>query len=149
MNLVINTLLAFMSGAEEKVTSQGIALARQQHDAYMLELARVLGITVVAPTQTGQAETPAPAGSTPISPGLTVSVPGPSNVNLRKIPSFDGESLGMMNVGASARVVAQNPDGSWLLIEVPDQPGLTAWVYAPLVTVSGPTDDLPIVTPVP
>src|SRR5689334_1167775 len=27
MNLVINTLLAFMGGAEEKVTSQGIALA--------------------------------------------------------------------------------------------------------------------------
>jgi len=160
MNLVINTLLAFMGGAEEKVTSQGIALARQQHDAYMLELARVLGLTIVAPTQTAQAETPAAAGDTPAAsaasatdtpapPGLTVTVPGPNNVNLRKIPSFDGPSLGTMKVGALARVVGQIADGSWLLIEIPDQPGLTAWVYAPLVTVSGPLDDLPVVTPVP
>lgn len=58
MNSVINTLIAFMGGAEQQSVDQGIAAARQQHDQYTIELARVLGITMVpataavTPTQT-------------------------------------------------------------------------------------------------
>jgi hypothetical protein len=58
MNSVINTLIAFMGGAEKATVDQGIALARNQHDQYTLELARLLGITVepassiTVPTQT-------------------------------------------------------------------------------------------------
>jgi hypothetical protein len=47
MNTVINTLIAFLGGSEQDVIDQGIALARQQHDQYTLELARVLGLTVI------------------------------------------------------------------------------------------------------
>lgn len=50
MNLVIDTLIAFLSGTEQAVLDQGIAAARQQHDQYTLELARILGITVVPAT---------------------------------------------------------------------------------------------------
>lgn len=64
MNSVINTLLAFMrskdplaidcvdiqSNTEEEAVCQNIALARQQHDQYLVELARVLGLTVVPAT---------------------------------------------------------------------------------------------------
>jgi hypothetical protein len=64
MNSVINTLLAFMrtsdplaidcvdiqSNTQEEAVCQNIALARQQHDQYLVELARVLGITVVPVT---------------------------------------------------------------------------------------------------
>jgi hypothetical protein len=71
MNSVINTLLAFMrskdplaidcvdiqSSTEEEAVCQNIALARQQHDQYLVELARVLGLTVVPATP---AETPTP-----------------------------------------------------------------------------------------
>jgi hypothetical protein len=46
MNTVINTLIAMMSGQEAEVLNQGIAIARQQHDDYTLELARVLGLTI-------------------------------------------------------------------------------------------------------
>jgi hypothetical protein len=46
MNTVINTLIAFLGGADQNIVDQGIALARTQHDQYTLELARVLGITV-------------------------------------------------------------------------------------------------------
>jgi len=62
MNSVINTLIAFMGGANQKNLDQGIALARQQHDQYTLELARVLGLTVVpaAPPSSPPAETPTP-----------------------------------------------------------------------------------------
>jgi len=50
MNSVINTLISFMGGADQDSLNQGIALARQQHDQYTLELARVLGLTVVPVT---------------------------------------------------------------------------------------------------
>ncbi|HXQ37795.1 MAG TPA: hypothetical protein VN843_27550 [Anaerolineales bacterium] len=50
MNSVIDTLIAFLSGSEQTILDQGIAIARQQHDQYTLELARILGITVVAAT---------------------------------------------------------------------------------------------------
>ncbi len=46
MNSVISTLIAFMGGSEQQVVDQGIALAREQHDKYTLELARLLGLTV-------------------------------------------------------------------------------------------------------
>lgn len=70
MNTTIQTLLAFQSGAKPDVTNAGIAQARQVHGQYNLELARLLGLTVVAP-----------AGSTPGLPAPrstnTPSTPGP------------------------------------------------------------------------
>jgi hypothetical protein len=51
MNTVISTLLAFMKGnVDEQTLNQAISLARQQHDEYTLELARLLGLTVVPAT---------------------------------------------------------------------------------------------------
>ena len=51
MNSVIETLLAFVRGnSAQEVLNQGIALAGQQHDQYVLELARLLGLTPVAGT---------------------------------------------------------------------------------------------------
>jgi hypothetical protein len=49
MNTTIQTLLAFQSNAKADVTNAGIAQARQYHGQYTLELARLLGLTVVAP----------------------------------------------------------------------------------------------------
>ncbi len=47
MNSVINTLTAFMGGSDQKLVDQGISIARQQHDQYTMELARLLGLTVI------------------------------------------------------------------------------------------------------
>lgn len=47
MNSVINTLVAFMGGSDQQTVDQYLALARQQHDQYTVELARVLGLTIV------------------------------------------------------------------------------------------------------
>ena len=46
MNTVISTMIAFMRGTDQKVVDEGVALARQQHDQYAIELARVLGLTI-------------------------------------------------------------------------------------------------------
>ncbi|HJS18222.1 MAG TPA: hypothetical protein VJ785_05725 [Anaerolineales bacterium] len=50
MNTVIDTLLAFIGGADTVALEQSIAVAREQHDQYTLELARLLGLTVVPAT---------------------------------------------------------------------------------------------------
>ncbi len=64
MNSVINTLIAFMGGSDQKLVDQGIALARQQHDQYTIELARLLGLTIepatVVPLATVAPPTPTP-----------------------------------------------------------------------------------------
>lgn len=63
MNTVINTLLAFIGGTDRETLENGIATAREQHDQYTLELARLLGLTVVpatVPVLSTPAETPTP-----------------------------------------------------------------------------------------
>jgi hypothetical protein len=62
MNTVIDTLIAFMANSlDQQTLDQSIAFARQQHDQYTLELARVLGLTVVAATlPPAPSETPTP-----------------------------------------------------------------------------------------
>ncbi|HSB00633.1 MAG TPA: hypothetical protein VLE49_08280, partial [Anaerolineales bacterium] len=50
MNSVINTLIAFVNGTDQQTIDQGINIARQQHDQYTLELARLLGLNVVRAT---------------------------------------------------------------------------------------------------
>jgi hypothetical protein len=63
MNSVIDTLVAFMGGTEQQTLEQGIAVARQQHDDYTIELARLLGLTVVpadTPAVIAPSDTPAP-----------------------------------------------------------------------------------------
>lgn len=50
MNAVIDTLLAFLNGADTSTLNQGLNLAREQHDLYSLELVRVLGVTLVPAT---------------------------------------------------------------------------------------------------
>ena len=66
MNSVINTLIAFMNGSDQQSIDQGISIARQQHDQYSVELASVLGLTVVPATipptieGTPPADTPTP-----------------------------------------------------------------------------------------
>jgi hypothetical protein len=50
MNTVIGTLVAFLAGTDKKTLETNIAIAREQHDQYTLELARLLGLTVVPAT---------------------------------------------------------------------------------------------------
>jgi len=44
MNTVINTLIAFLGGAQADALTDGIRRAGQEHDLYTLEVARLLGI---------------------------------------------------------------------------------------------------------
>ncbi len=154
MNTVINTLIGFMGGADQKTVSQGIETARQQHDEYTLELARLLGVTIVPNAtplilnQTPLATTPL-ANETSVQGGISVTNPGPAIANLRSLPKLDAKTIGSLEIGQTAQALAQSTDGSWILIDIPSQPGQTAWVYASLVKLSGSQAALPIATPAP
>jgi len=119
MNTVINTMLGFLSGADPEALNRGIALARQQHDQYTLELANLLDLTVVAPpTADPLTGTPA-AVVTPTFSGLYITNTGPTNVNLRAQPALSAESLGILDIGESAALFGRTDDALWLQVELP------------------------------
>lgn len=60
MNLMIQTLLAFVGGADQEALSNGLELARQEHDLYSLEIVRLLGVTLAPITATPPSDSGAP-----------------------------------------------------------------------------------------
>ena len=136
MNTVINTLLAFLGGGSQSGVTQGIETARQQHDEYVLELARLMGVTpvVVTPPPT-QPVTP---GAVP-GPGIVAINPGPFPVNLRAEPDVNGKLVTTLDVGQSVTALAASSDGQWYQVVVPGKPDETAWVLATEVRLVEPT----------
>lgn len=51
MNSVIDTLIAFVGGADVEILNQGMAQAREQYDQYTFEMTRLLGVTLVPATE--------------------------------------------------------------------------------------------------
>ena len=159
MNTAIQAFLAFVGGADQKLVNEGVTAYRQQHDAYTIELARLLDVTVTAPpvttagAQAPAAEsTPAPAAVTaPASPmpSLAVSNPGSSPVNLHVSASMTSEVVGTLQPRTSAAAFGKSQNGEWILIEDPSQPGKSAWVYASLVQLSGDPAALAVIAPTP
>jgi len=147
MNTVINTLLGFLSGAEAETLNQGIVEAREQHDQYTLELANLLGLTVVSAPTPAPTQATFPPDVTPSPSPLVIINPGPTTVNLRAGPDLNSENLGLLEIGASAVVLGRTEDSLWYEVEFPHLPEQTAWVYASLVQLSDLTAELPVVTP--
>jgi hypothetical protein len=55
---MIQTLLAFVGGADQEALTNGLAKARQEHELYSLEIVRLLGITLAPLTATPETPTP-------------------------------------------------------------------------------------------
>lgn len=144
MNVVIETLMGMLNQTKPEELQKGILAARQLHDQYTLELGRAYGVTfVAAPTATpGPVET-----ITPTPPGLTVTNPGPTGVNLRATPELTGTVLGILPVNVSLAVLGKSEDGKWVYVEIPEKPGEKAWLYLQPVSLSGPLDAVQVVTP--
>ena len=150
MNLVIQVLMAFMNSSGAQADTQSInaaiAQARELHAKYDIEIARLLGITLVArPTVT-------PGGATPdanVLPSATAAVtfvtnPGPTGINLRSAPGLNAPEAGLLDVQVSTAAIGKSADAQWIKVEIPSQPGQTAWVFATLVQLSVPIDQLPV-----
>lgn len=156
MNAVINTLIAFLNSAGPETLQSGIQEARSLHDAYILELASVMGVTVIAqptPTQDTATQPPetatgTPAADLPPEPStLTASNPGQNTVNLRSDPNFNAKVLAQFDLGATAVVLGKSTDGQWVQVEVPGRPGEKGWLFVQAVTLSGQLDNVAVISP--
>jgi hypothetical protein len=144
MNMVIDTMLGMLNGAKPEALQTGILNARKLHDDYTLELANVLGVTIVAkPTNiSGTAGTEAPAAAS----AVTVINPGPNPVNLRAAPDLNAAVVTVFAVNSATPVLGKSADGKWVQVDVPEKPGEKAWLYLEAVTLSGALDAVPVVT---
>ena len=152
MNTVVQTLLLFVSSGDVNTVAQGIAQSRELHTQYDVEMARLLGITLTVATRTQPAATEPPV--TPQAQATETSPPAPmvtntgaNDLNLRVAPDFNSAPLHVLAVGQSASAVGRTADAQWILIQVPDQPGETAWVYASVVQLNVPIETLPVSAP--
>ncbi|WKZ36746.1 MAG: SH3 domain-containing protein [Anaerolineales bacterium] len=151
MTVVVQTLIAFMGSSDVNLINAGISQARDLHLQYDVELARLLGVTLtVPPAPTSAPPTPGsnlppemPAGP----PVHTVINPGPNVVNLRSAPDFNAPQVGVLAVQGSVLALGKTQDDQWLLVEMPEQPAQTAWIYAGLLQLSAPIEELAVVTP--
>lgn len=147
MSLVIQVLMAFMNSntSDTQAINAGIAQARELHAKYDIELARLLGITLTAPSTATPGATPQtntiPSATTAV--GL-VTNPGPTGINLRSLPALNAPEAGLLDVNASTAAIGKSVDAQWIKVEIPNQPGQTAWVFASLVQLSVPIDQLPV-----
>jgi hypothetical protein len=83
---------------------------------------------------------------TPI--GAQISVlpnEGEDQINVRSGPDISYEKIGVLLPNQPAKALGKTSDGGWILVEYAGVAGGQAWVYAPLVSVSG--GELPIVEP--
>jgi len=152
MDTQIQTLLAFDANASSDVLKGGSAQAQQYHNQYVIELARLLGMTVVVPPSItpGTPPTPGKTGTPPAPSAITITNPGPNQINLHASASLTSQTVGTMNVGASAVAVGKTAAGDWVLIQVPGQSGKTVWIYATLIKFAkGDITSLPVATPAP
>jgi hypothetical protein len=153
MNTLIQAMLSFMGGNEQGIVGQGILLSRQLHNQYMLELSKLMGATTIAiPTNPVLMITPAEKveennedvdveeTNTPPPPTPNVPVvvnPGPNSILMLITPSSDAQPVGILEIGQSALALGLSPDGLWVMVEIPNQPGQVAWVYTSLVQMQG------------
>lgn len=138
MNTVIETLVAFLGGADPEMLRQGILLSRQQHNQYAIEYARLLGLTVVVlPTETPIAG--ASVTDTPQPPANVVYLAmnsGAADIPLYAEPSESSAVIAVLVPGGSIKILSQSQDGVWLSVEIPGQTSQIAWVLASKVTVA-------------
>jgi hypothetical protein len=93
----------------------------------------------------GFTDTPAPT-ATSEAPTISASV----NTNCRLGPSVVYDPpVGVLAIGAKARVAGRTTNNSWWYIENPGRPGQYCWVWGETTTVTGDTATLPFVTPPP
>jgi hypothetical protein len=150
MNIVIETLMAFMANSQSQDVNTGISQARDLRMKYDIEIARLLGLTLVAPP-TGAAPAPTVDPNATIPPaaltkpaGLSVLNPGPNEVTLVSAPDAAAGGVSTLPAGAVTAAFGVTADHMWFQVEVPGQPGQKAWVSTSAVQISG---EPPVVTP--
>jgi hypothetical protein len=144
MKLVVQVLIAFLNtnNADAQTLNAGIEKARELHARYDIEMARLLGITLVVPPTKTPGVDVTPAANAAVA---YVTNTGSSSINLRSSPALDAAEAGQLATQVSTAAIGKSVDAQWIKVEIPGQPGQTAWVFAALVQLSVPIDQLPVI----
>jgi uncharacterized protein YgiM (DUF1202 family) len=83
-----------------------------------------------------------------VTPNQFTVIADKSAANIRRGPGLAYNATGGLLKGASTTVFGRNPDGTWIYVAIPGQPGTFGWVTAlpQYVTVSVNVMDLPLMT---
>ena len=107
-----------------------------------------IGTVVVRLTETRTADSPSAEAApqpddapTLTGPRITVLVEG---ANVRAGPGTDFPVVGGLYENEQAALLARNPDGDWVQVQLPESVG---WIFSSLVETSVPIDELPVVEP--
>ncbi len=104
------------------------------------------------PTPTIVTATPTVATSPTAALSSTASVPQVSvyvATNCRTGPSIAYPRVGGLAIGQVAQVVGRNANNTYWIIQNPDVPGQTCWLWGQFATVIGDIGALPVLTPPP
>jgi hypothetical protein len=153
MQTVVQTLLVFVSNGDVNLVASGIAQAREIHSQYDLEIVDVLGIAInlTPPITATLLATALPTEGTPTeilpTPIPIVTNNGSNDLNLRVAPDFNAAPTNVLALGQSTQALGRTADSQWILVQIPNQPEETAWVYASVVQLSVPIETLPVTKP--
>ena len=96
---------------------------------------------VEEPPAVVEAQSVEPAPDTQLE--LPITVPDTAKVSVRSGTSIEADILGLLVEGSVVPAVGRTPDGSWLLIRLPDS--RVAWVFADAVYIDrGQLSQLPV-----
>ncbi len=109
---------------------------------------------IVSPTATAALSLPtlsqSTASASSATPGVssgTAQVSVSTGTNCRTGPGVAYERVGALAVGQTAQVVGQYPAANYWIIQNPDRPGETCWLWGQYATVTGNSSALPVITP--
>ncbi len=111
------------------------------------------------PTEASTPTQPPVATDAPTSAATLVNTPASvsgsptalinENTNCRTGPSADYGLVVTFLSGESAKIVSQTTDDSYVLVEDPNNPGQSCWLFTQYITISGNLTSLPVATPPP
>jgi len=162
MNSMINAFIAFQEGAPTEVINAALDHALNLQASYDEELSGLLGATltprptaiqwtpeaielpteVVVATSTPQQASESNATPAPFTSMAVVINPPGANIHLD--PNLFSSYPVIVSAGEKVLVVARSEDGEWLLILHDDMPESYGWVFAPLVELQVPLDEIPV-----
>lgn len=166
MDSVINTLLVFLEGAPGETTTQGLQTSLELKSRYVEVLESLLDLTLTPrPTQmrwtpqallmpteaipvTGMSATPVATGSPSATSTLFSTfarVTNPDGANVRLGPDVFYEYALIIPFDVLVEVLGRTDDGEWFLIREPEMPEWIGWVFAPLVELDIPVEQVPVV----
>jgi SH3-like domain-containing protein len=95
---------------------------------------------------------PSPPGGQPPTATFTNTPPGPAfvevenEINVRSGPGIDYSEIGKIFPGERYVIIGRHEFYPWIKIEYPSAPGRAGWVYQDIVSITGNTDNVRVLT---